>query len=150
MTHRALDVDEAAREIPALEVLPKLLPDVFWKRAVVRLARVTKEVLQVLLHETEEHGFLRPTRDVGPGQPRHAISKPRAHHASLNPATLRAASPGPDTSALSTRHPPRLSATRVRVAVSTLRRLGLAGILLTREDGYLLDPRASVRADDEL
>lgn len=41
-------------------------------------------------------------------------------------------------------------ATRVRVAVSTLRRLGLAGILLTREDGYLLDPRASVRADDEL
>ncbi len=26
---------------------------------------MTKEVLQVLLHETEEHGFLRTTRDVG-------------------------------------------------------------------------------------
>ncbi|MGZ3451415.1 MAG: ATP-binding protein [Polyangiales bacterium] len=36
-------------------------------------------------------------------------------------------------------------ATRVRVAVSTLRRLGLAGLLVTREDGYLLDPRAPVR-----
>lgn len=34
--------------------------------------------------------------------------------------------------------------TRVRVAVSTLRRLGLAGVLLTREDGYLLDPRVPV------
>ena len=34
--------------------------------------------------------------------------------------------------------------TRVRVAVSTLRRLGLAGILLTRDDGYLLDPRVAI------
>ena len=84
VTHRALDVDEAAREVPALEVLPKLLLDVLRKRAVVRLARVTKEVLQVLLHETEEHGFLRPTRDVGRGQPRHA-----APSASPRPTTRR-------------------------------------------------------------
>ena len=34
--------------------------------------------------------------------------------------------------------------TRVRVAVSTLRRLGLAGVLITRDDGYLLDPRVVV------
>ncbi len=41
------------------------------------------------------------------------------------------------------------AATRVRVAISTLRRMGLAGFLLTRDDGYLLDPRASVvRAAD--
>ncbi len=36
-------------------------------------------------------------------------------------------------------------ATRVRVAISTLRRMGLAGVLVTRDDGYLLDPRAPVR-----
>ena len=35
-------------------------------------------------------------------------------------------------------------ATRVRVAVATLRRLGLASVLLTRDDGYLLDPRVPV------
>jgi len=46
-------------EQSAVEVLPKLLFDVLRKRAVVRLARVPKEVLEVLLHETEEHGFLR-------------------------------------------------------------------------------------------
>jgi hypothetical protein len=40
-------------------------------------------------------------------------------------------------------------ATRVRVAVSTLRRLGLAGILLTRDDGYLLDPRVAITVADE-
>jgi predicted ATPase len=40
--------------------------------------------------------------------------------------------------------------TRVRVAVSTLRRLGLAGLLLTREDGYLLDPRVPVSMAPEL
>jgi hypothetical protein len=36
------------------------------------------------------------------------------------------------------------AATRVRVAIATLRRLGLRAVLLTREDGYLLDPRARV------
>ncbi|HSO40083.1 MAG TPA: hypothetical protein VLT33_46465, partial [Labilithrix sp.] len=39
--------------------------------------------------------------------------------------------------------------TRVRVAVSTLRRLGLAGVLLTREDGYLLDPRVPIALEPE-
>lgn len=41
-------------------------------------------------------------------------------------------------------------ATRVRVAISTLRRLGLAGFLLTRDDGYLLDPRAIVEAEPDV
>jgi tetratricopeptide (TPR) repeat protein len=35
---------------------------------------------------------------------------------------------------------PAAAAHRVRVAISTLRKLGLAGALLTRDDGYLLDP----------
>lgn len=34
--------------------------------------------------------------------------------------------------------------TRVRVAIATLRRLGLAQILITRDDGYLLDPKAII------
>lgn len=34
--------------------------------------------------------------------------------------------------------------TRVRVAIATLRRLGLAPFLLTDQDGYLLDPRVGV------
>jgi len=38
-------------------------------------------------------------------------------------------------------------ATRVRVAIATLRRLGLAGLLVTRDDGYLLDPRVPVVRD---
>ena len=36
------------------------------------------------------------------------------------------------------------AATRVRVAVSTLRRLGLRSVIVTRDDGYLLDPRVRV------
>lgn len=32
------------------------------------------------------------------------------------------------------------AATRVRVAISTLRRLGLKDVILTRDDGYLIDP----------
>ncbi len=34
--------------------------------------------------------------------------------------------------------------TRVRVAISTLRRMGLSRVLLTRDDGYLLDPTTAV------
>lgn len=45
---------------------------------------------------------------------------------------------------------PDAGGTRVRVAVSTLRRLGLAGVLVTREDGYLLDPRVPLTVDDEV
>ncbi len=36
------------------------------------------------------------------------------------------------------------AATRVRVAVSTLRRLGLRAFIVTRDDGYLLDPRIEI------
>jgi len=109
---RALDVDEAAREVPALEILPTLLLDVLRNRAVPRLACVTKEVLQVLLHENEEHGFLRPTRDVGRGQSRHAApsASPGPTTRRCNPATLRAASrciPWPGHFRLSPRHPPQ-------------------------------------------
>ena len=39
------------------------------------------------------------------------------------------------------------AATRVRVAVSTLRRLGLRSVIVTRDDGYLLDPRVRVELD---
>ena len=35
---------------------------------------------------------------------------------------------------------PEAAGTRLRVAIATLRRLGLREVLLTREDGYLLDP----------
>jgi predicted ATPase len=35
--------------------------------------------------------------------------------------------------------------TRVRVAIATLRRLGLGGVLVTRDDGYLIDPHTTVR-----
>jgi predicted ATPase len=37
--------------------------------------------------------------------------------------------------------------TRVRVAISTLRRLGLAHLLITRDDGYLLDPKGIIRVE---
>jgi hypothetical protein len=37
--------------------------------------------------------------------------------------------------------PPDVGATRVYTAIRTLRRLGLEGVLLTRDAGYLLDPR---------
>jgi len=37
------------------------------------------------------------------------------------------------------------AATRVRVAVATLRRLGLRNTILTRDDGYLLDPNVAVQ-----
>ena len=59
------------------------------------------------LHQTEEHGFLRPTRDVGRGQPRHAApsASPGPITRRCNLATLHAASPGPASSALSPRHP---------------------------------------------
>ncbi|MBS2019709.1 MAG: AAA family ATPase [Deltaproteobacteria bacterium] len=36
------------------------------------------------------------------------------------------------------------AATRVRVAVATLRRLGLRSTLVTRDDGYLLDPSVTI------
>jgi hypothetical protein len=36
------------------------------------------------------------------------------------------------------------AATRVRVAVSTLRRLGLKAIILTRDDGYLVHPSVRI------
>lgn len=36
------------------------------------------------------------------------------------------------------------AATRVRVAIATLRKLGLRNVLLTRDDGYLLDPAVRV------
>ena len=38
-------------------------------------------------------------------------------------------------------------ATRVYTAIRTLRRLGLEGILLTRDAGYLLDPRALIQRE---
>jgi hypothetical protein len=38
--------------------------------------------------------------------------------------------------------------TRVRVAIATLRKLGLRGVLLTRDDGYLLDPQIAVAWED--
>jgi predicted ATPase len=38
---------------------------------------------------------------------------------------------------------------RVRVAVSTLRRLGLEGVVVTRDDGYLIDAKVSVRLEEE-
>ena len=67
----------------------------------------------------------------------------RAGEASAWEAMLAAGWPGERVLAAA-------AATRVRVAISTLRRLGLAGILLTRDDGYLLDPRAQVREADEV
>jgi predicted ATPase len=39
--------------------------------------------------------------------------------------------------------------TRVRVAISTLRRLGLGPVLVTRDDGYLLDPKVAVRLESK-
>ncbi|MEO7095854.1 MAG: hypothetical protein ABI175_21520, partial [Polyangiales bacterium] len=42
---------------------------------------------------------------------------------------------------------PAAAAHRVRVAISTLRKLGLAGVLLTRDDGYLLDARCRMLRD---
>ena len=37
---------------------------------------------------------------------------------------------------------------RVRVAISTLRTLGLGAVLLTRDDGYLLDPKIPITEDE--
>lgn len=37
------------------------------------------------------------------------------------------------------------ASTRVRVAVATLRRLGLRSVIITREDGYLLDPSVNLQ-----
>lgn len=42
---------------------------------------------------------------------------------------------------------PRAGANRVRVALSTLRNLGLRAVLLSRPDGWLLDPAVSVVRD---
>jgi predicted ATPase len=42
---------------------------------------------------------------------------------------------------------PDAASTRLRVAIATLRRLGLRSVLVTSEDGYLLDPAATVRVD---
>lgn len=39
------------------------------------------------------------------------------------------------------------AATRVRVAVATLRRLGLRNTILTRDDGYLVDPNVEVQRE---
>ena len=39
---------------------------------------------------------------------------------------------------------PIAAANRAKVAVNTLRKLGLAGILQTRDDGYVLDPQVPV------
>jgi len=39
---------------------------------------------------------------------------------------------------------PEAGAHRVRVAISTLRKLGLKGVLITGEDGYLLDPSVTL------
>src|SRR5262249_44994451 len=37
---------------------------------------------------------------------------------------------------------------RLRVAIAPLRSLGLRSLLLTRDDGYLLDPAARVRVEE--
>jgi tetratricopeptide (TPR) repeat protein len=42
---------------------------------------------------------------------------------------------------------PEAAGTRLRVAIATLRRLGLREIIVTRDDGYLLDPAVRVKAD---
>ncbi len=42
---------------------------------------------------------------------------------------------------------PDSAATRVRVAIATLRKLGLRDILLTAEDGYLLEPAHTIRVE---
>jgi len=39
---------------------------------------------------------------------------------------------------------PRAAAARVYTAMYTLRRMGLRGILVRRDDGYLLDPRVDI------
>ncbi|MGE0786991.1 MAG: AAA family ATPase [Sandaracinaceae bacterium] len=39
------------------------------------------------------------------------------------------------------------ASTRVRVAIATLRKLGLKSVLLTEEDGYLFDPEVSVELE---
>jgi predicted ATPase len=39
------------------------------------------------------------------------------------------------------------ASTRVRVAIATLRKLGLREVLATRDDGYLIDPKARVERD---
>ena len=67
---------------------------------------------------------------------RHAARTPEAEALSWE-ALLAAGWPGERVLAAA-------GSTRVRVAISTLRRLGLAGLLMTRSDGYLLDPRAIV------
>jgi len=40
-------------------------------------------------------------------------------------------------------------ATRVRVAIASLRRLGLGPFLLTYDEGYLLDPRARISRESD-
>ena len=40
--------------------------------------------------------------------------------------------------------PPEAASKRLRVAIATLRSLGMREALLTRDDGYLLDPAASI------
>lgn len=45
--------------------------------------------------------------------------------------------------------PTEAGATRVYTAIRTLRRMGLEGVLLTRDEGYLIDPKIAVlRVDD--
>jgi hypothetical protein len=40
---------------------------------------------------------------------------------------------------------PEAGFARVRNALSTLRKMGLRDVLLTRDDGYLLDPAVPIR-----
>jgi hypothetical protein len=44
---------------------------------------------------------------------------------------------------------PGAGANRVRVAIATLRKLGLAGAIVSLDHGYLLDPHIPLRAADE-
>lgn len=43
---------------------------------------------------------------------------------------------------------PASASTRVRVAIATLRKLGLRDVLLTSDDGYLFDPNATITRED--
>jgi hypothetical protein len=76
--------------------------------------------------------------------------------AALTSARLRSPSRALDSAALlalgwpGDRVLPAAGAHRVRVAIATLRRLGLREHLVSRDDGYLLDPAAAVElARDE-
>jgi predicted ATPase len=44
---------------------------------------------------------------------------------------------------------PEAGADRVYMALSTLRKMGLRGVILSRDDGYLLDPRVELRRESD-